>query len=111
MTGRNPFSPNDLTGATPANWAMVLSVNDGETTTFPDAFTITGLESTPTETTAEQIAPYGGVLQNYTNTSGEVEIQTRVNIPLTVEDVAYPDYHCQTKLYFQLSRFLHLVSF
>ena len=40
----------------------------------------------------EQISPYGGVLMNYTNMSGGNEIQTRVNIPLTVEDVAYPDW-------------------
>ena len=58
--------------------------------TLPNSFTIT--IPTPTESTPAQIAPYGGVLQNYTNTSGDVEIQTRVNIPLTVEDVAYPDW-------------------
>ena len=37
-------------------------------------------------------AAYGGVLTNYTNTSGGVNIETRVNIPLTVEDVAYPEW-------------------
>lgn len=41
---------------------------------------------------ADQIAPYGGVLANYTNQSGGTEIQIRTNIPLTVEDVAYPDW-------------------
>ncbi len=41
---------------------------------------------------AEQTSAYGGVLQNYTNTSDGVDIHTRVNIPLTVEDVAYPDW-------------------
>ena len=42
--------------------------------------------------TADAVAPYGGVLVNYTNQSGGSEIQTRVNIPTTVEDVAYPDW-------------------
>jgi len=41
---------------------------------------------------ADQISPYGGVLANYTNQSGDSEIQVRTNIPLTVEDVAYPDW-------------------
>jgi hypothetical protein len=38
------------------------------------------------------VSAYGGVMELSSNTSGNDTLQIRTNIPLTVEDIAYPDW-------------------
>jgi hypothetical protein len=41
---------------------------------------------------AAPVDPYTGVMQNYTNTNGTVPVQILVNVPISAEDVVYPEW-------------------
>ena len=41
---------------------------------------------------AGPVSPYSGVMQNFTNTNGTVPVQILINVPISTEDVVYPEW-------------------